>query len=345
MGKCEFCLKESNKISKFLGTCKNCILSQKEAIPKILRLHRASRDYFDLIQIVPKSLEGVTCKLCGHSCKIKKDDYGFCMMRKGEDIGRTEKEGKFSFYYDPLPTNCVADFLCKNYIGSGFNLAIFFHSCSFNCIYCQNWHWKILSLKDESYSIEDVLKTLKEETRCICFFGGDPGTQGNFAINLAEEFLKKKKDLKICWETNGYLSKETLKKFFNLTLKTGGILKIDLKAFEENLNIALTGFSNKIVLENIKFLSENSKGLKNPKPFMVSTLLVPGYIDEEEIFKISSFLSDLDLEIPYSLLCFYPQHLMKDMPLLERDEVEKCIEKLKINGLKNFNIGNRHLIL
>lgn len=345
MGRCEFCSKESVYISSFLGSCRECILKEQEALRKILRLHKVSRSAFNLKDEPPREKGGVLCKLCAHSCRFNAENYGFCMMRKGKDTGKPELDGKLSFYYDPLPTNCVADFICRDYIGKGYNLAIFFHSCSFNCLYCQNWHWKTLTLREERVKIENVLDTLKEYTKCICFFGGDPGTQGEFALNLAEEALKIKKDLRICWETNGFLRKDTLKKFFEMTLKTGGILKIDLKAYEEKINIALTGFSNKIVLQNIKFLSENIKNFKNYKPFMVSTLLVPGYVEAEEVSKISNFLSNLNPEIPFSILCFYPHHLMKDLPLLKREEVQKCVEEIKKAGLKNFNIGNRHLIL
>lgn len=344
MGKCEFCFAENNKISSILGACRDCILKKDGAIKKVLRIHRTLRGTFNLIEEPPKERDGILCRLCAHSCRAGTEKSGYCGMRKGKDTGKIEREGKFSFYYDPLPTNCVADFLCRDYIGKGYNLAIFFHSCSFNCLYCQNWHWKILTLREERVKIEDVLETLKEDTKCLCFFGGDPGTQGNFALNLSKEALKIKPDLRICFETNGYLSRETLKKFFNISLRTGGILKIDLKAYEEKLNIALTGFSNKIVLENIKFLAENTKDFRNYKPFMVSTLLVPGYVETEEVSKISKFLSKLNPEIPYSLLCFYPSHLMKEMPLLKREEVEICIEEIKKAGLKNFNLGNKHLI-
>ncbi len=345
MGKCDFCFKENENISKFLGVCKRCILEKKDAMKKISRLHKLARVSFNLKGDVPKSKDGVLCKLCAHSCKIGKNEKGFCDLRTGDETNKILDWGKFSFYYDPLPTNCVASFLCEKHIGSGYNLAIFFHSCSFNCLYCQNWHWKILSLRNEIHTIDDVLKTLKDDTKCICFFGGDPGTQGDFALKLSEEALKIKPDLRICWETNGFLSKKTAEKFFNLTIKTGGILKVDLKAFDENINIALTGFSNKKVLENIKYFAENSKGIKNYKPFMVSTLLVPGYVEEEEVSKIAYFLAELDPEIPYSILCFHPNHFMKDMPLLKREQVQKCIDKIEKAGLKNYNIGNKHLIL
>lgn len=345
MGVCEFCRKESEKISTFLGTCVDCVKTRKGAIQKIFRLHKTSRQIFKLKESSPKSKDGKVCFLCAHSCKILDEEYGFCGMRKGADLKEKKSFGNFSFYYDPLPTNCVASFLCEKYIGSGYNLAIFFHSCSFNCIYCQNWHWKILSLRNEIYTIDDVLRTLKDDTKCICFFGGDPGTQGDFALKLSEEALKIKPDLRICWETNGFLNKKTAEKFFNLTLKTGGILKVDLKAFDENINIALTGFSNKKVLENIKYFAENSKGIKNYKPFMVSTLLVPGYVEEEEVSKIAFFLAELDPEIPYSILCFHPNHFMKDMPLLKKEQVQKCIDEIEKAGIKNYNVGNRHLIL
>jgi len=65
------------------------------------------------------------------------------------------QEGKLSWYHDPLPTNCVADWVCSGGTGAGYpkyahcpgpelgysNLAVFFHACTFNCLYCQNWHF------------------------------------------------------------------------------------------------------------------------------------------------------------------------------------------------------------
>ncbi len=345
MGKCKSCGIENKFLSSFLSYCKNCIISKDKILPEIINLHKKARTIFSLNPEVPNSKESKTCKLCAHSCKIGKEDYGFCSFRTISQVGKSPEFGKLSFYYDPLPTNCVGSWLCNPYIGKGYNLAIFFHTCSMNCLYCQNWQWKHCTFKGERYRVEDILKTLKKDTKCICFFGGDPGTQGDFAIKLSKEALKLMPNLRICFETNGYLSLKTLKNFAEISLKTGGIIKIDLKALSENLNIALTGFSNKVVLKNIKILHKILKRKEGPPPLLISTLMVPNYVDSEEIGKIASFISSIDKEIPYSLLGFFPCHFMEDLGYLKKEEVEKTIREVENRGIKSFNMGNNHLVL
>ncbi|MHA1205640.1 MAG: radical SAM protein, partial [Candidatus Heimdallarchaeaceae archaeon] len=72
--------------------------------------------------------------------------------------------------------------------------------------------------------------------------------------------------------------------------------------------------------------------------------LVPGYIDEEEVENIASFIADLNENIPYSLLAFYPQHMFKDLPVTSRELAESC-ERAAKKHLKMVNIGNKHLLL
>jgi pyruvate formate lyase activating enzyme len=88
----------------------------------------------------------------------------------GQLAGVNSKQGKLSWYHDPLPTNCVADWVCSAGTGAGYpkyahcpgpeygydNLAIFFHGCSFNCLYCQNWHFRKKILRPEMSQVEKI---------------------------------------------------------------------------------------------------------------------------------------------------------------------------------------------
>jgi len=105
-----------------------------------------------------------------------------------------------------------------------------------------------------------------------------------------------------------------LRQAAELSLNSGGCIKFDLKVWSEELHIALCGVSNKRTLENFRLLAEYVK--KRPSsPFLVaSTLLVPGYIDTEEISRIAAFISSLSQDIPYTLLAFHPQFMMNDLP-------------------------------
>ena len=48
-------------------------------------------------------------------------------------------------YYDPLPTNCVAEPVCPERRHYGYyNLAVFFAGCNLDCLFCQNIEHKYM---------------------------------------------------------------------------------------------------------------------------------------------------------------------------------------------------------
>jgi len=80
-------------------------------------------------------------------------------------------------------------------------------------------------------------------------------------------------------------------------------------------------------------------------PFLIaSTLLVPGYIDNQEISGIAAFISSLNPDIPYALLAFHPQFMMRDLPPTSRWHAEECLAEAKAQGLSNVRLGNVHLL-
>jgi pyruvate formate lyase activating enzyme len=54
--------------------------------------------------------------------------------------------GILRWYYDPLPTNCVAEWVCAERNTHDFsNLAVFYGACSLNCLSFQNWTYRELA--------------------------------------------------------------------------------------------------------------------------------------------------------------------------------------------------------
>ena len=129
-----------------------------------------------------------------------------------------------------------------------------------------------------------------------------------------------------------------------LSLKSGGCIKFDLKTWSEQLHIALCGVSNKRTLENFKILARYAEKRPLPPFLIASTLLIPGYIDKEEISRISAFIASLNPEIPYALLAFHPQFMMNDLPPTSRGHAEEYLEAAKTQGLTNVRVGNVHLL-
>jgi pyruvate formate lyase activating enzyme len=98
-----------------------------------------------------------------------------------------------------------------------------------------------------------------------------------------------------------------------------------------------------MTLKNFKMLSKYHK--KRPEvPFLhASSLLIPGYVEENQIEKISEFIAKLDSTIPYSLLAFWPTFFMNDLPLTSRQTAENCL-KIAKGKLEKVRIGNLHLL-
>jgi pyruvate-formate lyase-activating enzyme len=83
---------------------------------------------------------------------------------------------------------------------------------------------------------------------------------------------------------------------------------------------------------------------KGVSHILISTLLVPGYIDEEEVRQISSWIASLDPTIPYALLAFYPQFFFNDLPVTSKEFALRCKGIAEAEGLERVRTGNLHLL-
>jgi pyruvate formate lyase activating enzyme len=118
---------------------------------------------------------------------------------------------------------------------------------------------------------------MNKRTVCICFFGGDPTPQLPFVLEFSEQALKEAsgKILRICWETNGNMNPGLLDAMLNLSLRSGGCIKFDLKAWNDNLHKALTGVSNLQTMENFSRAGGWVDLRFEPPLLIASTLWVP----------------------------------------------------------------------
>lgn len=364
MGICRICLKKSSHISRELGLCLDCIRCYPEESLKIaLEVHSRIRCAFGLPGKAPRQAGGIVCDLCVNRCQIGEGGLGYCGLRKnvkGRMEGVSTTRGKLSWYHDPLPTNCVAEWVCPGGSGSGYpkysymedaeygydNLAVFPHACTFHCLYCQNWHFRHHTLEETYVPVENLVQSINKNTSCVCYFGGDPSPQLPYLLNASRRMREKNEHgiLRICWETNGAMSEKLLEDIADSSIKSGGCIKMDIKSWNESLHIALTGITNRRTLENFERLA-NWIPLRSEPPFLIaSTLLVPGYIDAQEVGHIAEFIKSLDSQIPYSLLAFHPNYKMTDLPATSWKQAQECLDAASQAGLKQVKVGNTHLL-
>jgi pyruvate formate lyase activating enzyme len=284
-------------------------------------------------------------------------------VRKNENgrlKGGTSAGAAVSWYHDPLPTNCVADWVCAGGSGAGYpqwahrrgpqegyiNLAAFYQACTFNCLFCQNWRYREHPTTDRTRTAAELADAVTAETSCICFFGGDPTCQLPHALAAAR--LARERNprtiLRICWETNGSMNPALLNEMMNLSIESGGCVKFDLKAMDANIHHALCGVDNRHTLENFAAAARYIPRRPEPPPLVASTLLVPGYVDAKEVQAIASFIAKLDPNIPYALLGFHGDFLMTDLPPTSWEQAQSCLDAAKAAGLTRVRLGNVHIL-
>ena len=361
---CRTCGKEVELLSQTLPVCLDCLRSEKETIKRFIeKAHHQSRRPLRWVNTPPKNGSGIPCQICVNQCQIPEGGWGYCGLRtqqNGVFQGVSKGEGNVIWYYDGLPINCVADWICPGGTGAGYpqfaytngpeygfkNLAVFYHGCSFDCLFCQNWTHRERGWDKKRVHPEELVQAVDDHTSCICYFGGDPTPQLPHSIEVSKKALERAEGrvLRICWETNGTMNPALLDEMVSLSLTSGGCIKFDIKAWNDSLHIALCGVSNERTKENFERVAQWIEKRPTPPLLIASSLLVPGYIDEEEIRNISKWIASLNPEIPYALLAFYPQFLFNDFPTTSRRLAFRCKEVAEKEGLRRVRIGNLHLL-
>lgn len=205
MTSCRICGQREAPVAAILGICWLCIKNGgSEAEAAARAAHRWARGRFGLPPEPPRSRGGVSCGVCANECRMAEGERGYCGLRRCEngrlvlDAGSTDG-ALVDWYHDPLPTNCVAGWTCAA-TGAGYpryscrrgpergfqNLAVFYRACSFDCLFCQNWHYRLSQTGLGRASARDLADAVTEKTACLCHFGGDPTPQLEHAIRASE---------------------------------------------------------------------------------------------------------------------------------------------------------------
>jgi pyruvate formate lyase activating enzyme len=172
---------EERIISQSVGVCSVCIRENVQSVAQ--QTHEILRKRDSLVPRVPTS-GVITCSECGNHCTMNDGDIGFCNTRVAADsevIDRYPGQAIVSWYFDPLPTNCVADWVCPvtkdRELGTGRkrlkNLAVFYGSCNSDCLFCQNASYRTMMAKGRPLLTARKLANAADEyTACVCYFGG-----------------------------------------------------------------------------------------------------------------------------------------------------------------------------
>jgi len=240
--------------------------------------------------------EYVFCVLCPHNCKIKNGSTGICKVRKNINgvLYSLNYEKITSVALDPIEKKPLFHFYPGTKI---FSIGSF--GCNFRCDYCQNYEIVYGENLAIDLSIEKIIQ-LEEESDSIgmAYTYNEPTIFYEMVEELAKEMKNRgKKNVLV---TNGFINKEPLLNILPLI----DAMNIDLKAMTDDFYKKICKGHLDPVLETIKLAASKTH-------VEVTTLLIDEYnTSEDEIEKLSYFLSNIDKNIVLHFSRYFPKHKM-----------------------------------
>ena len=171
------------------------------------------------------------------------------------------------------------------------------------CIKCgkctQVCYGKNLTLYGREMSADEMLDELlwdedfySSSNGGVTLSGGECLIQADFCAELLK--MLKEKNIHTAVDTCGFVSSDALDKVMPYT----DLFLYDVKAYDEDVHKKCTGVSNKVILENLKYL--DGKGCKTE----IRIPFVPGY-NSDQIGKIGEFLSELKNVVGVRILPYH----------------------------------------
>lgn len=183
------------------------------------------------------------------------------------------------------------------------------------------------SPKTRNTSVNDLFNDIRKRADFlsgISFSGGECTLQHKAITELFTLLKNKLPFLTRLIDTNGNIELEMLPDFVDNT----DLFILDVKAFNEDEHIKLTGKSNKLILKNLNFL------LTLGKLFEVRTVICPDvFTCEETVIEIAKILKGSNTK--YSLTPFRPQGVRKQFLKIKTpsDSYISKLNKIKDNYL------------
>jgi pyruvate formate lyase activating enzyme len=241
----------------------------------------------------------VMCGICPNHCLLSPGDRSICRSRVNIDgkLYTLVYGNPCAVNLDPIEKKPLYHFKPAT---AAFSIAT--TGCNFRCLNCQNW--EISQVKpDEVRHVElfpgDVVKkALQVKADSIAYTYSEAVTFYEYMIDTAE--MAKEQGLSNLLISNGYINRRPLLRL----CKSLDAANINLKAYSDAIYKKLNGGRLQPVLNTFKTLHE--QGVH----FEITNLVVPGYVDNEDMLKemCGWILENLGPDYPLHFLRFFPKY-------------------------------------
>lgn len=167
--------------------------------------------------------------------------------------------------------------------------SVFFHGCNLRCPYCYNFDLVTGSFHDyDAVSIEEIEQHLEKRKKVLSglVLSGGEALLSPFVKELIS--FAKNLNYKVKIDTNGSLP-EKLEELLNDDLLKPDFVALDVKTSLKKYELFSIESNRKLIAEKVLKSIELVSGLpKDKREFR--TVLVPTFIDEEDVKELSSLL-------------------------------------------------------
>ncbi len=193
---------------------------------------------------------------------------------------------------------------------------------------------KLVSVQEVMAQIEKDSIFYDESGGGITFSGGEPLSQPEFLLGLLSQC--KKREYHTAVDTSGYGATETIKAISGMT----DLFLYDLKHMDDEKHVKYTGVSNRIILENLKIISQLGKRI------FIRIPLIPGINDDEGnlsstagVIRSTPGIEQVNI-LPYHNIAadkynrLWKQSCLMDIPVPDSGYMESIVGKFLAYGIK-----------
>lgn len=273
----------------------------------------------------------VRCGICPNRCMLSPGDRSVCRSKVNMDgtLYTLTYGNPCSVNIDPIEKKPLFHFKPRT---KAFSIAT--AGCNFRCLNCQNWEISQAKPHEvrhrELFPADVIDAVLRYDVPSIAYTYSEPITFFEYMIDTAR--LARENGVHNLLISNGYINRKPL---LELCKVLDGA-NVNLKSLSDDIYRKLNGGRLKPVLNTFKTLHE--QGVH----FEMTNLVVPGYVDDNEMVKkmCQWILENLGPDYPLHFLRFFPKYKLDRLPPTPLSTLIRFRQLAMDEGIRYVYVGN-----